>query len=67
MTTEELLAQLPHRGWGVLRAEPPVVFVIWSYGFIKVQLTPTRGVYQAQLTGAGRRWLKKHPPEEQHG
>jgi hypothetical protein len=51
-----MLDGLPEHGWGVLRIPPVAMLVLHGAGLIKIQLTPTPGVYQARLTGAGRRY-----------
>lgn len=48
---------LPEYGWGVLRNVPfHLVLAYHGAGYIKVQITATPNVYQARLTGAGRRY-----------
>ena len=47
---------LPERGWGVLREPFHLVLAYYLAGYIKVQVTGTPDVYQARLTGAGRRY-----------
>ena len=50
----DLLEALPERGWGVLRCSLPAVLVLHGAGWVKVEITPHRDVWQARLTGAGR-------------
>ena len=49
-----LLAPLPERGWGTLRAPTALVYAYVLAGLIKAQTTPTKDVFHARLTGAGR-------------
>lgn len=49
-----ILDQLPERGWGTLRAPVALVYAYVMAGLIKAQTTPTRDVFHARLTGAGR-------------
>jgi len=58
--TADYLAQLPDRGWGVLRAPDHVALILHFGGLIKVQLTAHRGVYHARLTGPGRAVLRSN-------
>jgi hypothetical protein len=55
------LAELPERGWGVLRVGNEVVLILAAANLIKVQITPTKNVFQARLTGAGRRYRRGVP------
>lgn len=57
-----LLHALPERGWGVLRASPVIVAAYTLAGLIKAHTTPTPGVYEARLTGAGRERRRAEPP-----
>lgn len=52
--TRDILAALPDRGWGVVRAPHILVALLCSADLIRVQVTGTPDVFQARLTGAGR-------------
>lgn len=54
-----ILDQLPERGWGVLRCNWATILVLHEAGLAKVQVTYQPGVYQARLTGKGRRFRAK--------
>lgn len=56
---KRILSPLPDRGWGVLRVPLGLVTVLQSMGLIKVQVTPTKDVFQARLTGAGRKLMRE--------
>lgn len=51
----DILDALPVRGWGVVRAPTQWVMVLVSIDAIRAQYTPTPDVFQARLTGYGRR------------
>lgn len=54
-----ILDKLPERGWGVIRCfDPVVVAAYWAAGMIHVQIVGN-GVYQARLTGEGRKYRKR--------
>lgn len=59
-----VLDGLPERGWGVLRTTEPIILLLEGAGLIKVQLTANRGVYQACLTGLGRRIRRDYRAEQ---
>jgi hypothetical protein len=50
------LSPLPDKGWGVLRCPTEVAIALHLAGLVKVQMTATKGVFHARLTGAGRRY-----------
>jgi hypothetical protein len=59
VTGLDVLDALPERGWGVVRAPLLLVLILEGAGLIRAQVTPTRDVFQARLTGAGRRYRRE--------
>lgn len=57
-----LLVQLPHRGWGVLRNPDQLSLInAMILGLIKVQRSgPGMHVYEARLTAAGREYVTNY-------
>lgn len=61
MTTDEILRGLPNRGWAVVRAPAVLVVALHSAGLIRAQYTAMPDVFQARLTGEGRKRLTTSP------
>jgi len=51
------ITELPKRGWATLRMPTALVYVYQVAGLIKAQTTPTKDVFHARLTGAGRKYV----------
>lgn len=53
---KDIFLALPDRGWEVIRVKNPyLVLYLVLDGYIKAQYTPYPMVYQARLTGKGRK------------
>lgn len=58
---EDVVAELPERGWATVREVNPFIAMEMTLGEIAhVQYTPVQGVYQMRLTQQGRAMKKEH-------